>query len=39
MALNFFYPIALLYLAFALKRVYKQKWPISALKILDAIRM
>ena len=30
--LNVFYPIALVYLAFALKTVYKQKWPITALK-------
>lgn len=33
-ALNLFYPIALLYLAFALKRVYRQKWPITAVKSL-----
>lgn len=32
MALNFFYPLALVYLAFALKRVYKQKWPMTAVK-------
>ena len=31
-ALNVFYPISLFYIAFALKRVYKQKWPITAVK-------
>ncbi len=30
--LNMFYPIALIYLAFALKQVYQQKWPITAVK-------
>lgn len=30
--LNLFYPIALLYLAFALKRVYRQRWAITAAK-------
>jgi hypothetical protein len=30
--LNFFYPIALLYLVFALRRVYQQKWPMTLLK-------
>jgi NADH:ubiquinone oxidoreductase subunit 3 (subunit A) len=32
LALNFFYPIALIYLTFALKRVYQQKWPITVVK-------
>ncbi len=32
LALNFFYPIALAYLAFSLRRVYQQKWPITTLK-------
>jgi hypothetical protein len=31
-ALNLFYPVALIYLAFALKQVYRQKWPITAVK-------
>jgi len=31
-ALNLFYPIALTYLALALRRVYKQKWPITVVK-------
>jgi hypothetical protein len=30
--LNFFYPIALIYLVFALRRVYQQKWPMTLLK-------
>ena len=30
--LNFFYPIALIYLVFALRRVYRQKWTITVLK-------
>jgi hypothetical protein len=30
--LNFFYPIALIYLVFALGRVYQQKWPMTVLK-------
>lgn len=34
LALNLFYPIALIYLAFSLRRVYQQKWPITALKSL-----
>ena len=32
MLLNLFYPIALVYLVFALRRVYQQKWPITVLK-------
>lgn len=32
MALNFFYPIAFVYLMFALRRVYRQRWPITILK-------
>ena len=32
MALNFFYPIASVYLMFALRRVYRQRWPITILK-------
>ena len=32
LVLNFFYPIALIYLVFALRRVYQQKWPITLLK-------
>jgi len=32
LVLNFFYPIALVYLLFALRRVYKQKWPMTVLK-------
>ena len=32
MALNFFYPIALVYLALSLRRVYKQRWLITTLK-------
>ena len=32
MALNFFYPIAFVYLIFALRRVYRQRWPITILK-------
>jgi hypothetical protein len=30
--LNFFYPLALVYLICALRRVYRQKWPITLLK-------
>lgn len=30
--LNLFYPIALIYLVFALRRVYRQKWPMTVLK-------
>ncbi|HKR15236.1 MAG TPA: DUF3667 domain-containing protein [Pyrinomonadaceae bacterium] len=30
--LNLFYPIALIYLAFALKKVYQQKWLITGVK-------
>ena len=30
--LNFFYPIALIYLVFALRRVYQQKWSMTVLK-------
>jgi len=33
-ALNLFYPIALTYLALALRRVYKQRWPITGMKAL-----
>ena len=32
--LNFFYPIALTYLVFALRRVYQQRWTMTALKAL-----
>lgn len=32
LVLNFFYPIALVYLLFALRRVYQQKWPMTVLK-------
>ena len=32
MVLNLFYPIALVYLVFALRRVYQQKWPMTLLK-------
>ncbi|MFY9618491.1 MAG: DUF3667 domain-containing protein [Pyrinomonadaceae bacterium] len=32
MALNFFYPVAFVYLMFALRRVYRQSWPITILK-------
>jgi len=32
LVLNFFYPIALIYLVFALRRVYRQKWPMTVLK-------
>ena len=32
LVLNFFYPIALVYLVFALRRVYRQKWAMTALK-------
>jgi hypothetical protein len=30
--LNFFYPIALLYLVFALRRVYRESWPNTVVK-------
>ena len=30
--LNLFYPVALLYLIFALRRVYRQTWPITIVK-------
>jgi hypothetical protein len=32
--LNFFYPVAFLYLLFALRRVYRQSWPWTVLKAL-----
>ena len=32
MVLSFFYPIAFLYLLFALRRVYRQRWPRTILK-------
>ena len=32
MLLNFFYPIALVYLLFALRRVYQQKWAMTVVK-------
>lgn len=32
LVLDFFYPIALIYLVFALRRVYQQKWPMTVLK-------
>src|SRR5687768_1380334 len=32
MLLNFFYPLTLVYLVFALRRVYQQKWPMTLLK-------
>jgi hypothetical protein len=32
LVLNLFYPLALIYLALALKKVYRQKWPITAVK-------
>lgn len=32
MVLNFFYPIALIYLVFALRKVYQEKWPWTLLK-------
>jgi hypothetical protein len=31
-ALNFFYPVALIYLIYALRRVYGQPWPLTLLK-------
>ncbi len=34
MVLNFFYPVAFLYLLFALRRVYRQSWPWTLLKSL-----
>jgi hypothetical protein len=30
--LNFFYPVALIYVVFALRRVYQQRWPMTVLK-------
>src|SRR5688500_6265824 len=32
LVLNFFYPIALIYLVFALRRVYQQRWAMTVLK-------
>ena len=32
LVLNFFYPIALIYLVFALRRVYQQRWTTTVLK-------
>ena len=32
MILNLFYPVALLYLVFALRRVYQQKWAMTLVK-------
>jgi hypothetical protein len=32
--LNLFYPVALLYLLFALRRVYRQRWPITIVKVV-----
>lgn len=32
LVLNFFYPIALIYLVFALRRVYRQQWAMTVLK-------
>ena len=34
MLLNFFYPVAFLYMMFALRRVYGQSWPWTVLKAL-----
>lgn len=34
MVLNFFYPVAFVYLLFALRRVYRQTWPWTLLKSL-----
>lgn len=34
LVLNFFYPLALVYLVFALRRVYRQRWAMKALKAL-----
>jgi len=34
MVLNFFYPVAFVYLLFALRRVYRQSWPWTLLKSL-----
>ena len=34
LVLNFFYPIALIYLVFALRRVYQQKWAMTVLKAM-----
>lgn len=34
MLLNFFYPVAFIYLVFALRRVYRQSWPWTLLKAL-----
>ncbi|MGI9167801.1 MAG: hypothetical protein ACR2G5_15720 [Pyrinomonadaceae bacterium] len=32
LVLNFFYPLALIYLILALRRVYKQRWPKTLFK-------
>ncbi len=32
MLLNFFYPLALVYLIFALRRAYQQKWTLTLIK-------
>ena len=32
MLLNVFYPVAFVYMLFALKRVYQQRWPITTVK-------
>jgi hypothetical protein len=32
--LNFFYPVALIYVVFALRRVYQQRWPMTVLKAI-----
>jgi Protein of unknown function (DUF3667) len=34
MILNLFYPLALVYLTLAVRRVYQQKWPLTLLKAL-----
>lgn len=34
MVLNFFYPVAFIYLVFALRKVYRQSWPWTILKAL-----
>ncbi len=34
MVLNLFYPVAFIYLVLALRRVYRQGWPITAIKSL-----
>ncbi|HEU4770446.1 MAG TPA: hypothetical protein VFS77_23970, partial [Pyrinomonadaceae bacterium] len=31
-ALNVFYPVALIYLAFSLRRVYQQRWLVTGVK-------